>query len=367
MNWLSTFSWPRPAAPPIALALQGGGAHGAFTWGVLDALLESADWPIAAISGTSAGALNAAALAHGLVHGGRSGAREALARLWHAVGSRLPFEFFTAGTREQPELLPAARGAMAWARLFSPYQFNPLGLNPLRELLAEQIDFEALRSRSAVRLFIAATHANSGRLRLFGNDELSLDALLASACLPTLHHAVTIDGEPYWDGGYSANPALFPLARSGVRDLLVVTLMPHSYTSTPLSADEIRERALEFAFSAPYTREATLLSEAIAQARAAPWPHGRLERRLRRLHTHLIAADGELAGLKAETRLIAHRPFLDALFERGRRRAQRWLAANAAHVGRRSSADLGAPPAAEPGVDTRPDAEATQDKGIAPA
>ncbi len=346
MNWFNSLS-----PPPLALALQGGGAHGAFTWGVLDGLLEATDWPIAAISGTSAGALNGAALAHGMLHGGRTGARAALERLWTTIGTQLPFELFTSGTNDQPELAPHARTAMVWMRLVSPYQFNPLGLNPLRELLAEQIDMAALRERSPIRLFVAATHANSGQLRLFDNCEkrdLSLDALLASSCLPTLHHAVSIDDEPYWDGGYSANPALFPLARSGVRDLLAVTLMPRTFTQSPVSAEEIRERALEFAFGASFLREATLLGEAIAEAQAASWPHGSIERRLRRLRTHLIDGDGELAGLKPESRLIAHLPFLERLRDLGRLRVQRWIAEHGASVGKRASTDLAAAPPATP-------------------
>lgn len=344
MAWFASLS-----PPPLALALQGGGAHGAFTWGVLDGLLEATDWPIAAISGTSAGALNGVALAHGMLHGGRAGARAALERLWTTIGTQVPFEFFTAGTSDQPELALSTRTAMVWMRLVSPYQFNPLGLNPLRDLLAGQIDVAALRERSPIRLFVAATHANSGRLRLFDNcdkRDLSLDALLASSCLPTMHHAVSIDGEPYWDGGYSANPALFPLARGGVRDLLAVTLMPHSFARSPVSAEEIRERALEFAFGASFLREATLLSEAITEAQAAAWPYGAIERRLRRLRTHLIDGDGELAGLKPETRMIAHLPFLERLRDLGRLRVQRWIAEHADAVGKRASADLGATPIA---------------------
>lgn len=344
MAWFTPFS-----PPPLALALQGGGAHGAFTWGVLDGLLEATDWPIAAISGTSAGALNGVALAHGMLQGGRAGARAALERLWTTIGTQVPFEFFTAGTSDQPELALSTRTAMVWMRLVSPYQFNPLGLNPLRDLLAGQIDVAALRERSPIRLFVAATHANSGRLRLFDNcdkRDLTVDALLASSCLPTMHHAVSIDGEPYWDGGYSANPALFPLARGGVRDLLAVTLMPHSFARSPVSAEEIRERALEFAFGASFLREATLLSEAIAEAQAAAWPYGAIERRLRRLRTHLIDGDGELAGLKPETRMIAHLPFLERLRDLGRLRVQRWIAEHADAVGKRASADLGATPIA---------------------
>jgi NTE family protein len=341
---------PRPV--PLALALQGGGAHGAYTWGVLDRLLEAGRYDIAAASGTSAGAMNAVALAHGLLQGGAEGARAALQAFWTAVGTRVPFDLFTTGSAERPGLAPAARAFLHWTQLLSPYQFNPLGLNPLREVLAEQIDFERLRAASPVQLFIAATHANSGRLRLFGTGELSADALLASACLPTLHHAVVIDGEPYWDGGYSANPALFPLVRCGVPDLLIVSLAPMLHATVPVSADEIRARALEFAFNASFLREARLLGEASAEARASWWPGGALERRLRRLRPHLIDADEALAGLPGETRLIAHLPFLERLRDLGRERTQRWLDDAGAAVGRAGSADLAqwyAPPRGTPG------------------
>ena len=252
---------PRPRPRPIGLALQGGGAHGAFTWGVLDGLLESGRFEVSAISGTSAGAMNAIALAHGWRLGGAEGAREALARFWTAIGTRVPFDLLTAGEAARPGFNAAARGLMQWTRLLSPYQFNPLGTNPLRDVLREQIDFEALARSSPIELYIAATHANTGQLRLFATHELTLDAALASACLPTLHHAVVIEGEPYWDGGYSANPALFPLARCGVRDLVMVSLAPLRHAHTPVSADEIQARALEFTFNATFLREVRMLRQ----------------------------------------------------------------------------------------------------------
>lgn len=330
----------RPHRIPISLALQGGGAHGAFTWGVLDALLEDGRFPVTAISASSAGAMNAVALAHGLARGGPDAAREALAQFWRAVGTSVSFEGLLVGSTDSPGFAPAARLFMHWARLLSPLQLNPLGLNPLRDLLAAQIDFERLRHADAIRLFVAATHANSGRLRLFGNADLSADAVLASACLPALQHAVMIDGEPYWDGGYCANPALFPLVRDGVPDLLIVMLSPLVYAAVPTSADEIRLRALEFTFNASFLREATLLAESCATARRSMWPFGRLERRLVRLRTHLIDSEEVLSGLTQESRLIAHLPFLESLRDLGRDRAQRWLASAAAQVGRGSSADL---------------------------
>ncbi len=233
MSWFSTRPFARSfGQPSLGLALQGGGAHGAFTWGVLDALLEDGRFPISAISGTSAGAMNALALAHGQLRGGAEAARESLGDFWRAVGTQLPFEMLMIGPTDSPGLAPGMRALMHWTRLLSPYQLNPLGLNPLRDVLEAQIDFKRLRSSRAPRLFIAATHASTGRLRLFGNAELSVEAALASACLPTVHHAVMIDGEPYWDGGYSANPALFPLVRCGVADLLIVSLSPLDYGET---------------------------------------------------------------------------------------------------------------------------------------
>lgn len=339
MPWFRSLPFTRPH---FGLALQGGGAHGAYTWGVLDALLETGRFRFDAISGTSAGAMNALALASGWMRGGAEGAREALDRFWRAVGTQGPFEQWLVGPTDSPGLAPGLRALMHWTRLLSPYQLNPMGLNPLREVLAAQVDFERLKRSSAPRLFIAATHANSGRLRLFGNDELSVNAALASACLPTLHQAVMIDGEPYWDGGYSANPALFPLVKAGVADLLIVALSPLSHEHVPMTAEDIRSRALEFSFNAGFLREATLLAEACAEARRSLFAFGRLERRLRGLRTHLIDAHDDLGALSAETKLIAHLPFLERLRDLGRARAARWLAEHGGKLGHEASVDLAA-------------------------
>jgi NTE family protein len=340
--------------PRLSLALQGGGAHGAYTWGVLDALLEAGRFDWDAISGTSAGALNAIVMADGLARAGQGAgqsanesAREALRAFWTEVGTQLPFEWFTEGHVNEPGLAPAARVALQWTQLLlSPYQLNPLGLNPLRDLLARRIDFERLRQASPVRLYIAATQVRTGRLKLFREHELHVDSALASACLPTMHHAVEIDGEAYWDGGYSANPALFPLTATGhADDVLIVMLSPLAYAErggkTPISVAEIRSRAVEIAFNATFQREAALLGSACAAAQSGSWwQGGRNERRLRALRWHLIDGQDALGHLASETKLLAHRPFLENLRDLGRQRALRWLEEDGAGVGRFATVDM---------------------------
>lgn len=234
-----------PSKPRICLALQGGGAHGAFTWGVLDFLLEASDLQFEGVSGTSAGAMNAVVLADGLMKGGRDGARAALAEFWREVAASVPFEVAVRTLDgESVTLTPAMKMMMGWTSLFSPYELNPFDLNPLRKLVTRMVDFERLRRRSPVKLFIAATAANTGRLRLFKEHELTVDSILASACLPSIHHSVEIDGEPYWDGGFTANPAVFPLFyECPGRDILLVLINPLRHRDTPRSAEEIRTRS----------------------------------------------------------------------------------------------------------------------------
>lgn len=339
--------WPRlrPRPVSLALALQGGGAHGAFTWGVLDALLAHDEVDLRAMSGASAGAMNAVVLAHGLAAGGRDGARAALRDFWQALGTRLPFEWFTVGRREAPGLAPAAQVALRWSHLLSPYQFNPMGLDPLREIVEAQVDFERLRRASPVKLFIAATHAASGRLRLFREHEINADALLASACLPNLRHSVLIDGEAYWDGAYAANPPLWPLLLHDGKadDLMLVLLAPPAATQgAPRSVDEIRQRAQELAFTAPLMRELQWLADWRDGPALSAWSASARERRLRRQRLHLVDGRPTLALLAGETRLIAHLPFLEHLRSLGQAAAESWWQQHGEHVGRRSSLDLAA-------------------------
>lgn len=325
----------------ISLALQGGGAHGAFTWGVLDALLEDGTTELDGISGTSAGAMNAVVLAHGLTQGGRDGAREALQAFWQAIADSTPFDAGLNGDASGGGLSPGVRMMLFWARQFSPQQLNPFDINPLRTIVTEQIDFERLREACPVKLFVAATHANNGRLRLFRNDEMSAEALLASACLPSIHHAVEVDGEHYWDGAYAANPAVFPLFYDcDAADILLVLLSPPVLGETPKSAEDVRNRSLDLAFNAAFLREMGAYARAREFAKRTPIALGKLDRRLRRARFHSIEADSLVSGRDAASRLTTSRAFLEMMRDAGRNEAAEWLDAHRAALGRRSSIDI---------------------------
>ncbi|MBW8757487.1 MAG: patatin-like phospholipase family protein [Burkholderiales bacterium] len=326
----------------LNLALQGGGAHGAFTWGVLDALLEDGRIAFDGLSGTSAGAMNAVVLAHGWLEGGRDGARAALRRFWTALADTMPLEVTRQDIGGGVHLAPLVRLWMAWAHYVTPAQFNPLDVNPLRALLSEQVDFERLRRLRPMRLFVAATDADSGRLRVFEGRELSVDALLASSCLPTVFHAPRIAGRTYWDGGYAGNPAVFPLLRGGrSQDMLLVLLSPLEWPpmQPAASAHELRARVAEISFTAAFRRE----MQALAHARGAP-----ARRAWRRWllaeppspRFHLIEAGPALEHVTAETRLAVSARFFEALHELGRATAAGWLAQHFEALGRRDSVDL---------------------------
>jgi len=329
----------RTRPPPLSLALQGGGAHGAFTWGVLDALLERGV-DVAALSGASAGAMNAVVLAHGLLSGTHDAARESLADFWRAVSQSVSPLWHQAG--DPPSLTPAGRALLTWTRWLAPAQLNPLGLDPLRAVLAAQIDFDRLRTSTGPALFVSATEADTGRLRLFRRAELTLDALMASACLPTVTPPVAIDGRPHWDGGYCANPALLPLLRDvAANDLVLVTLNPLAPQAVPTDAAGIARQVLDIGFQAPLLREARMLAELQADALTSHWGWLRtgLDRRLARLRWHLLDADETLASLPGETRLVPEWDFLQRLRDAGRARVDAWWREHAGALGRRSSVD----------------------------
>ena len=325
----------------LNLALQGGGAHGAFTWGVLDALLEDPRIAFEGLSGSSAGAMNAVVLADGWLKGGREGARQALDEFWSVVGKQMPSGMVTQGEGDAIDLSPASKLLANWASYFSPSQLNPFDLNPLRELLKRQIDFDRLCAASPFKLFVGATQANSGKLRVFREHELTVDVLLASACLPKIHHAVEIDGEPYWDGGYSANPAVFPLFyECDSRDVLLVLLSPLQHEGTPRTVDEIEARIVELAFSAHFMREMRMFTQARAYSSPTFLTRGRLERRLQKVRFHMIDSCDLPSLRRTETKLLAYGPFLERLRQQGRERGAAWLADRSEGIGRRSTIDV---------------------------
>jgi NTE family protein len=344
----TTPSVPTTASPPdrpIVLALQGGGSHGAFTWGVLDRLLDETGLPIAGISGTSAGALNAAVLACGWADGGRRGAQAALRAFWTDVGAQATAwggGCFAGNGAARPlaafnlDQNPFYLWQQQFLKLFSPYQFNPLGRDPLRTVLARHVDALRLRT-SPIPLFIAATAVRTGQARVFHQGDLSVDALLASACLPQLFQAVVIDGEPYWDGGYSGNPALWPLIyNTPALDLVLVKINPLSRPGTPDTPAEIADRVNEITFNAGLVAEMRAIGFVSRLVDA-----GQLSGDdYKNLRLHMVADDDGLAPLHASSKVNTDPAFLQALHGLGHAAADRWLAEHRADIGVRSSLDL---------------------------
>jgi NTE family protein len=315
----------------LALALQGGGSHGAYTWGVLDRLLQNDHIDIEAISGASAGAMNAAVLAYGYTCGGRDGAREALDAFWNEVSAKMSYKGLgSGGTPTLPE--PATKAYLSLARYFSPYQLNPLNVNPLRDILSAQIDFERLRADCKIKLFVSATRVRDGALKIFQGHELTLEALLASACIPSLHHTVSVYGEPYWDGGLAANPPVSVLVyECDARDVLVVVLNPHGTADVPSSADAIFERFTQVSFSSTLFTELHSIALATAQAKRSRFSLGRVDRRLKQLNLHVIDSAAVMGALDPATRLKTETRFLTSLRDEGRKRGDAWLAQIGVH------------------------------------
>ena len=328
---------------PINLALQGGGAHGAFTWGVLDRLFEEDRVAVESISGTSAGAMNAVVAVDGLMRGGAEGAREALHKFWQSVSDearfspvqRTPIDALMGNWN-----LDASPGYLALdvlSRVVSPYQLNPLRMNPLRDLLEQTVDFERVRCCTQMKLFVSATNVRTGRVRVRHREQMTLDMVMASACLPTVFHAVEIDGVPYWDGGYMGNPVLFPFFKGCESpDIVIVQINPIERPEVPTLARDINERVSEITFNASLLKE----------LRAIDFVHrlldaGKLdETDYRRIHVHVLEAQAELAPLGASSKLNAEWAFLRHLFDIGRRAADDWLERNYEAIGQRGTVDL---------------------------
>jgi NTE family protein len=325
----------------IDLALQGGGSHGAFTWGVLDRLLEEPRLRIAAISGTSAGAMNAAVLADGWIEGGADGARAALDKYWQRVSRAAAFSLLQRSPLDRLlgrwtlDTSPAYIAMDLLSRVLSPYDLNPLGLDPLRDILAKSIDFERL-VRSPIKLFVTATKVRTGRGRIFRNGEITADVLLASACLPTMFRAVEIDGEAYWDGGYAGNPTITPLVReSDAHDTILVQINPTERPEVPRSAADILNRLNEISFNSPLAKELRM----IALLRQVVDPGTGEGARWAQMRTHRIKSD-MLVQFGSSSKLNAEWEFVSMLRVEGRRAASEFLDASADDLGKRSTANL---------------------------
>jgi len=325
----------------VDLALQGGGSHGAFTWGVLDRLIEEPWLRIEAISGTSAGAMNAALVADGWMQGGADGARAALEAYWRRVSKAAAYSPLQRSPLDRLmgrwtlDTSPAYVAMDLIARMVSPYTLNPLGFNPLRAILEESIDFERL-ARAPIKLFITATSVRTGRGRIFRNAEITADTLLASACLPTMFQAIEIDGEPYWDGGYAGNPTLTPLIReSDAHDSILVQSNPRERLEPPRTANEILNRLNEISFNSPLMKELRMIALLLQVAdpgdgEGARWAGMRV---------HRIMTD-ELANFGASSKLNAEWEFVSLLKEEGRKSATAFLAEHGHDIGQRSTTDI---------------------------
>ena len=325
----------------VDLGLQGGGSHGAFTWGVLDRLLQEPWLRIEGVSGTSAGAMNAAVLVSGYAAGGAQGARDALAAFWGRVGAaarlspfqRSPLDVLLG--RWSLDYSPVYLAMDLLGRVFSPYDLNPAGSKPLTGILDGVIDFSRLAD-SPIKLFVTATNVHTGKGRVFRNAEITADVLLASACLPTMFQAVEIDGQSYWDGGYSGNPTMTPLMREcRSQDTILVQINPIERKETPRDARTILNRLNEVAFNAVLLKELRLM----ALLRQVSEPASPEIARLGTMRIHRIASD-TLAELGSSSKLNAETAFLTMLFDEGRRSAEEFLAMHQGDLGVRSTFDL---------------------------
>ncbi|MEL7122243.1 MAG: patatin-like phospholipase family protein [Bacteroidota bacterium] len=326
----------------LALALQGGGSHGAITWGVLDRLLQEPSIELDGFSGTSAGAMNATVLAWGLHKGGNEAAREYLFEFWKKVadlGRYSPFkpswfdQYFGAGNMD---FSPAYLSSEFWSLFFSPYQFNPLNYNPLRDVIDGIVDFEQLRKCTVTKLFVCATNVRKGRAKVFTLDDISVDAVMASACLPYLFKAVTIEGEDYWDGGFMGNPPIYPLIDGGCKDIMLVQINPINIDKTPTTSVQIKDRINELSFNSTLMlemRRIAFIDKLVDQGIT-------LDGKLKEIFVHYINPEVEVQNLNVSSKLNTNWDFLSKLFEIGRKYADVWLQENYDKIGVETTIDL---------------------------
>jgi NTE family protein len=331
----------------LNLALQGGGAHGAFAWGVLDRLIEDERIDISAISATSAGAMNAVVMSYGTSIGGRDGAREKLTQFWSEISrvgalyspvKAFPWETMMQAFGYRTEFPLGYMAMQAMTHLFSPYQLNPFDFNPLRDVLSNVVDFERLSyCNKATRLYLSATNVRTGKIRVFENHEISVDAVLASACLPYAFKAVEIGGEAYWDGGFMGNPAIFPLIYQGTsRDVVIVHINPIHRERVPTTAPEIFDRINEISFNSSLMREL----RAVEFITRLVDEHQLDTKSYKRMFMHSIRDDAEMTSLGVATKLNPEWSFLCRLRDSGRARTDEWLKENFDKLGNSSSIDL---------------------------
>ena len=335
----------KPSTKCVSLALQGGGAHGAFTWGVLDRFLEDGRIEIAAISGTSAGAMNAAVVADGIMRDGADGARMCLHDFWKAVSDaarhspikRSPIDAYMNNWSLDNSL--GYQWSDTLSRLVSPYQLNPFNYNPLRDIVAAKVDFERVRSCAKMKIFILATDVESGRVKVFDRSDLTVDMVMASACLPLMFQAVEIDGIPYWDGGFGGNPALFPFYHvHATDDIVIVQINPIERNGAPKTAKEILNRINEITFNSSLLKEL----RAVDFVRRL-LDEGKLDKeQYRRLNIHIVENQDALKPLGASSKLNAEWAFLTHLRDLGRETAVAWLDRHFGDLGERSTVDLDA-------------------------
>ena len=329
----------------LSIAMQGGGAHGAFTWGVLDRLLEEKDIVVDGVSGASAGGMNAVCTAQGIMRGGNEGAREMLKEYWRINAEAGKTSIF------KPGLLDVLAGKYTlhnspgfiffdfMCKMFSPYQFNPLGTNPLRDIVKELFDFDLLNKNDCVKVFLSATHVYTGKIKIFSNirKELSVDTMLATACLPTIFNAVMVDGEYYWDGGYTGNPVMYPLIYDcDAHDIMLIKLNPTHRRRLPTTAGEIGDRMNEITNNTSIMREMRsmhFISQLIDKKVIAPGS-------MKRMHVHLIEDEAVFQDLGWSSKLNTDEKFLKHLFDAGRVAADKWMEQNYDKIGKETTANV---------------------------
>ncbi|MCD6065493.1 MAG: patatin-like phospholipase family protein [Bacteroidetes bacterium] len=331
------------ATKKIDLALQGGGAHGAFTWGVIDRLLEEERIEIEGVCGTSAGAMNGVCTIYGLNKGGRAGAKKLLETFWKKISDAgkqtgmLPSWYDKIVSKGNMDFSPTYRMFSMMSENMSPYKFNPTNINPLEKIVLELIDFKELQQMNPPKLFVCATNVKTCQPRVFGPSEITAKAILASACLPYMYQAVEIDGESYWDGGYMGNPPIQPLIdEPGTDDVLIIQINPIFIKETPTTIEDIRDRVNELSFNSSLVAELKhiLFQQELIDKGIT------LDGKLRRTYLHSISSDDALGNLNLSSKLNTDWDFLSYLKETGRQHAESWIKINYDKLGKESTCKL---------------------------